>query len=296
MTKKKHKKVPFSMILIHFLVILFVLCCIVPFILVISASFSDDNDLVINGVSLIPRQFSLQAYKYVFKYPEQIFRAYGVSIFVTVVGTILNMAVMLPFAFAISKFKFRYRKILTFFMFFTVMFGGGLVPTYVLIKNYLHMYDSIWVLIIPLLVQPGNVVLLKVFFQSVPTSLYESAEIEGANEYQQFFNIGLPLIVPGIATITFFTVLMYWNDSYTAIIYIENTKLTPIQIFLTQMSQYVNYIKQSMGTGTIINLDDVPTKTILYAMCVVASGPMIVLFSFFQKYFVQGLTAGSVKE
>ena len=294
--KKRRKKIPFSMILIHFLVILFVLCCIVPFILVISASFSDDNDLVLNGVSFVPRIFSVEAYKYVFKYPEQIFRAYGVSIFVTVVGTILNMAVMLPFAFAISKFRFKFRKVLTFYMFFTVMFGGGLVPTYILIKNYLHMYNTIWVLIIPLLVQPGNIVLLKVFFQSVPSALYESAEIEGANEFQQFFRIGLPLIVPGIATITFFTILMYWNDSYTAIIYIENTKLTPIQIFLTQMSQYVNYIKQSMGTGSIINLDEIPTKTILYAMCVVASGPMIILFSFFQKYFVQGLTAGSVKE
>ena len=175
------------------------------------------------------------------------------------------------------------------------MFGGGLVPTYILIKRYLNMYDTVWVLIFPLLVQPGNVVLLRVFFQSVPSSLYESATIDGASEYNQLFTIGMPLIIPGIATITFFTILMFWNDSYTAIIYIENTDLTPIQILLTKMTQYIDYIKKQGGSG-MLGVTDVPDSSITYAMCVVAAGPMIFLFSCFQKYFVQGLTAGGVKE
>ena len=175
------------------------------------------------------------------------------------------------------------------------MFNGGLVPTYMLIKKYLNMYDSIWVLIIPLLVQPGNIVLLRVFFQSFPMSLYESAKIDGASEFTQFFKIGMPLIVPGIATITFFSVLMFWNDSYTAIIYIENSELIPIQIFLTRISLYVDYIKKNGGSG-MLGVTEVPSESILYAMCVVAAGPMIFLFTAFQKYFVQGLTAGGVKE
>ncbi|MBR4942468.1 MAG: carbohydrate ABC transporter permease [Clostridia bacterium] len=294
---KKDIKTLLPMIVIHISVALFALCCIVPFVMVVAASFSNEERLLSEGVGLLPRGISLNAYKYVFKFFDQVLQAYGVSIFVTVVGTVLNMAFMLPFAYAISKPTFRYRRILTFFMFFTVMFSGGLVPSYMLIKQYLNMYDSIWVLIIPLLVQPSNIILLRVFFQSVPSSLFESAKIDGASEYRQLWNIGMPLIIPGIATVTFFSVLMFWNDSYTAIIYIEDTRLIPIQIFLTQMSQYVDYIKKNLGlAGGLLNANDIPSESILYAMCVVAAGPMIVLFSFFQKYFVRGLTAGSVKE
>ena len=294
---KKDIKTLLPMVVIHISVAFFAICCIVPFVMVVAASFSNEERLLAEGVGLMPRGISLNAYKYVFKFFDQVLQAYGVSIFVTVVGTVLNMAFMLPFAYAISKPSFRYRRILTFFMFFTVMFSGGLVPSYMLIKQYLNMYDTIWVLIIPLLVQPSNIILLRVFFQSVPTSLFESAKIDGASEYRQLWSIGMPLIIPGIATVTFFSVLMFWNDSYTAIIYIEDTRLIPIQIFLTQMSQYVDYIKKNLGlAGGLLNASDVPSESILYAMCVVAAGPMIVLFSFFQKYFVRGLTAGSVKE
>ena len=293
---KRKKKVDPVQVCIYVAVGLFALFCLIPFVIVISASFSDSRRLLLEGASIFPRGFSLVAYRYVFHFFDQVARAYGVSIFVTVIGTVLNMACMLPFAYAISKPTFRYRRILTFYMFFTVMFGGGLVPTYILIKRYLNMYDTIWVLIIPLLVQPGNVVLLRVFFQSVPSSLYESATIDGASEYNQLFTIGMPLIVPGIATITFFTILMFWNDSYTAIIYIENSELRPIQIFLTQMSQYIDFIKKQGGGGGMLGATEVPSESILYAMCVVAAGPMIILFSCFQKYFVQGLTAGGVKE
>ena len=295
--EKKNIKALLPMIIVHTFVALFAICCVMPFVMVVSASFSNEEKLLSEGVSLLPRGLSLNAYRYVFKFFDQVLQAYGVSIFVTVVGTVLNMAFMIPFAYAISKPSFRYRRVLTFFMFFTVMFSGGLVPSYMLIKQYLNMYDKIWVLIIPLLVQPGNIILLRVFFQSVPASLFESAKIDGASEYSQLWNIGMPLIIPGIATVTFFSVLMFWNDAYTAIIYIEDTRLVPIQIFLTQMSQYVDYIKKNLGlAGGLLSPNDVPSESILYAMCVVAAGPMIVLFSFFQKYFVRGLTAGSVKE
>lgn len=291
----RRKKNDGVLVLIYFAVGLFALFCLLPFIIVISASFSEEKQLMLEGASLLPRGFSLVAYQYVFKFSDQVLRAYGVSIFVTVIGTFLNMALMLPFAYAVAKPTFRYRRVLTFYIFFTVMFNGGLVPTYMLIKKYLDLYDSIWVLIIPLLVQPGNIVLLRVFFQSFPASLYESAKIDGASEYTQFFKVGMPLIVPGIATITFFSVLMFWNDSYTAIIYIENSELVPVQIFLTRISLYIDYIKKNGGSG-MLGTTEVPSESILYAMCIVAAGPMIFLFTAFQKYFVQGLTAGGVKE
>ena len=291
----RRKKNDGVLVLIYFAVGLFALFCLLPFIIVISASFSEEKRLMLEGASLLPRGFSLVAYKYVFKFSDQVLRAYGVSIFVTVIGTFLNMALMLPFAYAVAKPTFRYKRVLTFYIFFTVMFNGGLVPTYMLIKKYLNLYDSIWVLIIPLLVQPGNIVLLRVFFQSFPASLYESAKIDGASEYTQFFKVGMPLIVPGIATITFFSVLMFWNDSYTAIIYIENSELVPVQIFLTRISLYIDYIKKNGGSG-MLGTTEVPSESILYAMCIVAAGPMIFLFTAFQKYFVQGLTAGGVKE
>lgn len=291
----RRKKNDGVLVLIYFAVGLFALFCLLPFIIVISASFSEEKQLMLEGASLLPRGFSLVAYQYVFKFSDQVLRAYGVSIFVTVIGTFLNMALMLPFAYAVAKPTFRYKRVLTFYIFFTVMFNGGLVPTYMLIKKYLDLYDSIWVLIIPLLVQPGNIVLLRVFFQSFPASLYESAKIDGASEYTQFFKVGMPLIVPGIATITFFSVLMFWNDSYTAIIYIENSELVPIQIFLTRISLYIDYIKKNGGSG-MLGTTEVPSESILYAMCIVAAGPMIFLFTAFQKYFVQGLTAGGVKE
>ena len=291
----RRKKNDGVLVLIYFAVGLFALFCLLPFIIVISASFSEEKRLMLEGASLLPRGFSLVAYQYVFKFSDQVLRAYGVSIFVTVIGTFLNMALMLPFAYAVAKPTFRYKRVLTFYIFFTVMFNGGLVPTYMLIKKYLNLYDSIWVLIIPLLVQPGNIVLLRVFFQSFPASLYESAKIDGASEYTQFFKVGMPLIVPGIATITFFSVLMFWNDSYTAIIYIENSELVPVQIFLTRISLYIDYIKKNGGSG-MLGTTEVPSESILYAMCIVAAGPMIFLFTAFQKYFVPGLTAGGVKE
>ena len=186
----KRKKIDPMLVLIYVAVGFFALFCLIPFIIVISASLSEEKLLLLEGASLLPRGFSTIAYQYVFRFSDQIIRAYGVSIFVTVVGTVLNMACMLPFAYAVAKPTFRYRRILTFYIFFTVMFNGGLVPTYMLIKKYLNMYDSIWVLIIPLLVQPGNIVLLRVFFQSFPMSLYESAKIDGASEFTQFFKIG----------------------------------------------------------------------------------------------------------
>ena len=295
MENVKKKRLDWFVVFAYLVIGLFALCCVLPFLLVIMASVSSEECLL-NGVTFFPQKFSGKSYLYLFQYPMKIVRAYGVSIFVTVSGTLLNMFMMLPFAYAISKQHFVERRVLTFVMFFTVMFSGGIIPTYMVIKRFLNLFDTIWVLFVPWVVVPGHIVLLRVFFSSIPQSLFEAAELDGGSEYSQFFHMGLPLIKPGIATIAFFSVLQYWNDSYTAIIYTENPNLVPVQVLLTQMTEYIKYIRESItSAGGTVNAADLPSQSILFAMCVVAAGPVLVLFSFFQKYFVRGLTVGSVK-
>lgn len=293
----KKKKKSLSMIIIYAAVSLFVLFCVLPFILVISASFTSESSIVENGLRFWPQDFTLEAYRYIFKYPGDLLRSYGVTIFVTVVGTVLNMVFTILIAYPLSKMQFRWRKPVAFYLYFTMLFSGGLVPNYLLIKNVLHLYDTIWALILPLLIVPGNVFLLRVFFQSVPESLYESARLDGASEYQMLWKIALPLSKPGVVTIMFFIILMYWNDSYTALIYTEDTALTPLPIMLSRLVNYVQYIKQSEMVGGLVSSGgNLPENSLMFAMCVVATGPMLFVFSFFQKYFVRGLTVGAVKE
>lgn len=294
---KKKKKITPSTILIYGLVCVFVLFCVLPFILVISASLSGEQAILDNGLRFWPQDFTLDAYKYAFKYPEDILRSYGVTIFVTVVGTILNIILTILIAYPLSRMHFRWRRQMSFYLFFTMLFSGGMVPNYLLMKNVLGLYDTIWVLIIPLLIVPGNVFLLRVFFQSVPDSLFESARIDGGSEWQMLTKIAVPLAKPGIVTVTFFIILMYWNDSYTALMYTENTDLTPLQLMLTRLVNYVQYIKQSEISGGLISAGGaLPENSLMFAMCCIATGPMLVVFSFFQKYFVSGLTTGAVKE
>lgn len=294
-TKKKKPFDPY-MLLVYIVVGGFALICILPFILVVCASLSSESSLS-EGVTFFPSVWSTTSYKYIFEFPDQILSAYTVSIGVTVCGTALNMILMVPFAYAVSKPNFIFKRLFTFILFFTVMFSGGIIPLYMLIKQYLNMFDTFAVLFVPWVVVPGHIILLRVFFQAVPPSLYESAKLDGGSEFVRLFRIGIPLIKPGIAAIMFFSILQFWNDSYTAIIYTESPELVPVQVLLTQMTQYITYIKENAGfSGGMVAVEDVPSQSIIFAMCVVAAGPMLLLFSFFQKYFVRGLTAGSVKE
>lgn len=293
---KKRRLSP-SMLLIYGVLSLFVLFCVLPFILVLSASFSSEEKILENGLRFWPQEFTLSAYEYAFKYPEDILNAYGVTIFVTVVGTALNLLLTVLLAYPLSKPHFRWRRAMSFYLFFTMLFSGGLVPTYLLLKNVLHLYDTIWVLILPLLIVPGNVFLLRVFFQAIPASLYESARMDGAGEFTMLVHIALPLCKAGMATVTFFIILLYWNDAFTALMYTEDPALTPLQLMLTRLVNYVQYIKQSeISGGLIASGGALPENSLMFAMCCIATGPMLFVFSFFQKYFVRGLTAGAIKE
>ncbi len=277
--------------------ILYSLCCIVPLILIISISFSNEKDITINGYYIYPRVFSLEAYKWVLKTGEAIFRAYGISIFVTVVGTLVSLAMISMFSYVISRKDFRHRNKFAFIVFFTMIFNGGLVPWYMVYVNVLHMQNTVFSLIIPPLANAWYVMIMRTFYQTnVPDSLIESAKIDGAGEFRTFIQIVLPLAKAGLATVGLFQCLAYWNDWYLPLMFISDDKLFNLQYLLYKTLAAIQYLSQAanlpQGSAALANL---PSETARMAMCTLAIGPIIVAYPFFQKYFVKGLTVGAVK-
>ncbi len=284
-----------GMSLVHLFFILFSLCCVIPLIAIISISFSSEAQITAHGYSLIPSAVSLTAYQTVFKSPGMLLNAYKISIIVTVLGTLGGLYVQATMAYALSRRSYRYRNFLAFYMFFTMLFNGGLIPSYILITRYLHMGDTLWVLFVPGLVSAWNIILLRTFFQGIPESLVESAKIDGAKELRIFFSIMVPLSKPSLATIALFISVGLWNDWWNALIYITNKDLVPLQYLLHKLIMQNEFLTQSASQMPGITIADLPTETYRMAMCILAAGPMLFAYPFFQKYFVRGLTIGGVK-
>ena len=281
-------------------VLLIVLCvfCVGSFLLVLGSSFQSESEIQKIGYRMIPHEFSLEAYKAVFMSPGMILDSYMVTIITTVVGTIIGLCISASAGYVISRKNYRYRKILSFFIFFTMLFNGGLVPTYILMTQWLHLKNTIWALILPLVVNARYIILMRGFFQGIPDSIMEAARIDGASELRIFFGIVLPLSKPVLATIALFYALAYWNDWYQSLLYIDNQKLYKLQYLLMQIlkkSQFLNSAAGQAVMGTGASTADMPTLNLRMAMCVVAVGPLLIAFPFFQKYFVKGITVGSVK-
>lgn len=293
------KKITFGNILINVFFVLFSLSFIVPFLLIISISFTDEQTILSGGYSLIPKMFSLEAYKYVFRSPEQLINSYKVTIFYSIAGTLLSMLVMTLTAYPLSRKNYRYRKPIMFFIFFTMLFSGGLVPSYILITKYLHLGNSVWVYILPYLANAWYIIVIRTFFQGLPSELVESAKIDGGSELLIFFRIILPLSKPVLATVSLLTLLTRWNDWNTALLYIRDTNLFSLQYLLQKILREAQFIKSmaesSPVAGISMDTSNIPSETVRYAMCIVAAGPMLVIFPFFQKYFAKGLTVGAVK-
>ncbi|MCI9084941.1 MAG: carbohydrate ABC transporter permease [Clostridia bacterium] len=293
------KKIKTSRVLINLFFCLSSLLFILPFVLIIAASFTKESSLVSEGYKLIPSEFSLEAYRYVFRSPQQLLDSYKITIIYSVVATFLGVIVMSMLAYPLSRPNYKYKKIVTFFIFFTMLFSGGLVPTYIWMTRYLHMGDTIWVYILPFLVNAFHVIVIRTFFQGLPSALMESAKIDGASELQTFFKIVLPLSKPVIATISLLTLLARWNDWNTALIYIKSTKLYSLQYLLQKILREAEFVKNMAESSPVAGIDfnasNLPSITIRFAMCMVAAGPMLVVFPFFQKYFAKGLTVGAVK-
>lgn len=296
----KRKKNSLSNILLHLFFLLFSLLFIFPLLLIVSMSFSAEKDIMQYGYSLIPKNFDLTAYRYVFANPKQVIDSYKITIFNSVVGTGLNMLVMSLIAYTLSHRNYPYRRILTYFVFFTALFSGGLIPQYILNTQVWRLGNSRWIYIFPSLANAFHIIIIRTFFQELPGSLTESAKIDGAGEFRIFFRIVLPLSKPVMATIALLTLLVKWNDWYTSLIYIRDAELYTLQYMLQRIlreAEFINKISRNMPAGIDISQisGDMPTEGMRFAMCIVAAGPMLVVFPFFQKYFTRGLTIGAVK-
>ncbi|WP_429372726.1 carbohydrate ABC transporter permease [Paenibacillus sp. DS2015] len=278
---------------------IFAFLCIFPFLFVVIISFTDEGALARDGYRLIPSQWSLEGYRYVFQNGEALLNSYGVTISVTVVGTLLSLFITALYAYALSRRSFKYRNFFAFFAFFTMLFNGGLVPTYIVATQLLGLKDSFWALVLPLALNAFYIIILRTFYTtSVPEALVEAGKIDGAGEFRIFLTIVLPLSLPGLATIGLFSTLGYWNDWFNALLYIDNPNLVPLQSMLMRIETSMQFILQnsqnsSLSLGAMQNM---PQDTSRMAMVVIATGPIIFAYPFFQRYFIQGLTIGAVKE
>jgi len=284
-----------SNIIIHIFLILLALVCILPLLAVVSMSFSNNNDLTQLGFRLIPRHFDLSAFRYIFNDPKLILDGYKISIVVTTPGTVISLIFTSGISYVLSRHDYKFRSILGFIVFFTLIFNGGLVPWYMLINNYLKLGNTIWALILPYAANAWYILLLRTFFQKLPFEIIESCYVDGASEFKIFFQIVLPLSLPGLATVGLLIMLMYWNDWWLSLLFIENANLSPLQLVLYKMLSNINYLTSSTAIPSYLKATNLPTENARMAMALLAAGPMLFVFPFFQKYFVKGLTVGAVK-
>ncbi len=278
----------------HWVIIVFIaIVCIIwliPLMIIISASFTQESVLSQSGYRLIPPVFSTEAYLWLFRDPTSLLQAYGVTIFVTFVGTSIGVLIMSMLAFVLSSKQFKLRGVLSFYVFFTLLFSGGLVPYYINMTMTLHLHDSVVALILPYLVMPFYVLLLRTYFSTLPKELFDAAKIDGASDWRIFFQLVLPLSVPAILTVALFQMLQYWNDFFQALLFVESQSLRPLQYLLYNLMNQFLLSDLSFGVGA-----PPPALSVRMAMAVVALGPVIIAFLFVQRYFVRGITLGGIK-
>lgn len=283
-------------IILHAFLILLSLCFLLPLVLVISISFSSEAGISQYGYTLLPKIASLDAYRQIFLKPQKILDAYKVTIIYSAVGTVFSVLVMSMAAYPLSRPNYKYKKLVTYYFFFTMLFGGGLIPMYIVNTQYYHLNDTIWVYILHGAVNVWNLIIIRTFFQGLPDSLVEAAKIDGASEGRVFFSIILPLSKPVLATIALMTLLAKWNDWNTSLVYINDESLYSLQFLLQKILREAEFIQKMASEGIMDSSGyEAPAESMRFAMAVLASGPMLVVFPFFQKYFTKGLTVGAVK-
>lgn len=270
--------------------------CIAPLILIFMISITDERSLIENGYTFFPNKINFISYKFLFSDFSTIVNAYVVTILVCVIGTFLSVLMTLLYSYPLSRTSFKYRNFFSFFIFFTMLFQGGLVPWYILYTQYLKLSDKPAVLVIPALVSAFNVLIVKTFLStSLPDSVMESARIDGAREFRIFFSIVIPLSLPVIATIALFSVLAYWNDWYLCLLFIKSKKYFNIQYTMYQALRSIEFLSQIKTSDAKSSLLQVPGETLRMAMAIIGIGPIVFAYPFFQKYFIKGLTIGAVK-
>lgn len=272
--------------------------CLIPFILLVASSVSSEASIIRNGYTLFPTEFSLESYRYLLKEPAMLIRAYGISIFITVVGTVTSLIVMTLLAYPISRRDMPLRNAVSFFIFFTMLFNGGLVPTYLMYTNVFHIKNTLFALLIPgLLVSAFFVILIRTFFtMNIPNEVIESAYMDGASEFKIFARIVLPLSTPVLGAVGLFQLINYWNDWFNGLIYITDSKLYSIQVLLNTILLNAQYLASNTNfVEDMVAADDIPNHGLKMAIAAIGVIPILVTYPFFQKYFAKGLTVGAVK-
>ena len=282
-------------IALHIIFLIMVLMYIVPFLMVISVSFSDEMSLIVDGYRLWPAKFSTKAYEMIFSDPTQIINSYRTTIIFTAVATFLAILIMGVMAYPLSRSNYKHRKFVTVLVLFTMLFNAGMVPNYLLIVKYLKLNNTIWVYILPGLVGAYNLIVIRTNYRSLPKELIESAKIDGASEIRICFQIVMPLCKPVLASIGFLFMVNKWNDWMNSMLYITKPQLYSLQYMLQRILNEAAYLKQMAEAGTLMGGEVFPTESFRYAMALVAAGPVLCIFPFFQKYFAKGMTIGSVK-
>ena len=276
------------------------LLSVIPFIFVIIISLTDEESLAMNGYRFIPEKWSFYAYEYIVSAGENIIRSYGVTILVTVTGTLLGLLLTGTYAYALSRKTYEFRSFFTKVITIPMLFSGGMIANYLIVTKVLRLKNTIWALILPLCLNSYNIIVLRTFFKtSIPDSVVESAKIDGASEWHLFFKIVIPMALPGLATIGLFLTLGYWNDWFNAMMYMDDKTWIPLQYLLIQIESSIDWLvsnKSMMGVDGIQAAANLPKETIKMAIVVISTLPIIFAYPFFQRYFVNGLTIGAVKE
>lgn len=282
-----------------FFLLLYTLFCVLPVVLVFISAFTDELTIAKNGFSYFPEKWSTNGVNAVLRYGKQLFVSYGVTIGITVVGTFLGLLVMSMFAFSISRKEFRLSKFLSVYLLIPMLFNGGQLSGYIIFTSWYGLKDSIWLLILPLCVSTMNVIILRTYIaNSIPAELMEAAKIDGAGEYRTFFQITLPLMKPSLAAVGFMMATAYWNDWQNAMLYITTDSKKPLQMLLVSIQKSIEFLLNNNNVPASVKAamgDTIPQYSSTMATVIVVIGPIMVAYPFFQKYFVKGLTVGSVK-
>ncbi|WP_337102655.1 carbohydrate ABC transporter permease [Paenibacillus sp. YIM B09110] len=296
---KAYQKVSkLAAILLHIIFIAFSLACIMPIVLIVAISFSNEKSLTLKGYKFWPDQIDGSAYQYLFTNSATLAKAYGVSLSVTFIGTLLAVLLIALYAYPIFRKDFPFKKTFNIYLLITMLFSGGLVPFYLLYVNYLDLKDTYVALILPGLSNAFYIFITRTFFQqTVPEEMIESGKLDGASEWRIFFQLVLPISLPVLATIGLFTTLTYWNDWFNSLLFINDTDKYSLQYVMIQMIRQAEFFKNQLaGSGVALLVQQsVPTESLRMAMVVVSIGPILFVYPFFQKYFTKGLTIGAIK-
>lgn len=292
---KMGRSTVFVRIVSYLVVTLFALVCLLPFILMISASFSTESVINKEGFGLLPKGFTIAAYSWVFRYPKMIMGSYAVTILMTVGGTVVGLFIIAMTGYALQRKDFAFRNGISFFIYFTTLFSAGMAPTFIWVSRYLNLKGNYMAVFLQLLMTPWLIILMKNFAKSVPHEITESGKIDGAGDFKIFISLVLPMLKPALATVGLFLALGYWNEWYNSMLYLGSAvTYKPLQYYLYNIINQASALKSSVA-GANVSVSSLPSNTLKMATAVVATGPIIFLYPFVQKYFISGITVGAVK-